>query len=302
MLDLSIVIVSYNTRDLLRACLQAARASEGLTLSITVVDNHSVDGSADMVAAEFPSVDLVRNGTNRGFAAACNQGLSRTASRHVLLLNPDAVVGPATLASMARFLDTHADAGICGPRILRPDGTLGSCGRSEPTVKAELGQWRTLGRLLGVRPPTCESLLRDEPFRTDWVEGSCLMIKREAIDRIGPLDERFFLFAEEMDWCHSARAAGWYVYALPGESVMHHVGQSTKQSEHESLSYLVQTRLIYFQKRRGVAIAALVGAIAGAGFLKQLAEGDPRARAKLRGLGRWLGVSKPPSSGLSVER
>jgi hypothetical protein len=283
----SIAIVSYNTAAALEACLRAVQASTGVTCETTVVDNASVDGSADMVARECPWARLIRNPDNRGFAAASNQGLDGARGRHFLLLNPDALVTPTTLADMVRFLDSHPEAGVCGPRVLLADGTLQSCGRTFPTVTSVLRQSRSVDRVASWLDGRTDRLAPTAPQACDWVEGACLLIRREVAEQIGPLDERFFLYAEEMDWCHSAQNAGWQVFVLPDVPVFHQRGASTRQGELAALTHLVKANLQYFEKRRGLAVAALVAAITVAGYAKQLLTEPQPARAKLAGVRQW---------------
>jgi GT2 family glycosyltransferase len=296
--DVSVVTVSFNTAGVLRRAMVALQASEGVRFEATVVDNASADGSAEVIAREYPAVTLIRNAVNRGFAAASNQGLAIARGRYLLLLNPDTAVPPSALATLVRFMDEHPRVGICGPRLLLGDGTLQSCGRTFPTVGSVLRQSRSFDRLARTAgAPDTVVTPSSEPAPCDWVDGACLMIRRETFDEIGPLDERFFLFAEEMDWCHSARDRGWPVYAVPGVSVMHLRGESTRQRERESTALLVQMTLTYFQKRRGVVVAALVALILSAGFVKQLSSDRAVARAKLSGVRRWaasLGGATPP--------
>jgi GT2 family glycosyltransferase len=288
--DVSIVIVSYNTRDLLRRCLEAAADQGSVASEAFVVDNGSIDGSAEMVAREYPGVHLIVNGTNKGFAAASNQAIERAGGRYLLLLNPDAILERGVLESMVGFLDAHPDAAVCGPRLLLPDGSLQSCGRDFPTLGWELRQSRTIARIAKqFNAPAIPSALPEAPFEADWVEGCCLLIRREVVSRIGPLDERFFLYAEELDWCRAARLEGWRVFALPSLHVVHYRGASTQQRELESLSDLVETRLAYFQKYHGMLQASVVASLYSFGYLTALAgEEGPRARAKLRGVWRWI--------------
>jgi hypothetical protein len=283
----SIAIVSYNTVVALEACLQAVQASTGVTCETTVVDNASGDGSADMVSRAHPRVRLIRNRENLGFAVASNQALADAHGRHLLLLNPDTLVAPTAIAEMVQFLDSHPAVGVCGPRVLLADGTLQSCGRRFPTVASVLRQSRSIdwvaSWLVGPASPPVPAA----PQACDWVEGACLLIGRAVVDRIGLLDERFFLYAEEMDWCHSAQNAGWQVFVLPDVAVMHQRGASTRQVELAALTHLVKANLQYFEKRRGLIVAALVAAITVAGYAKQLLTEPQPARAKLAGVRQW---------------
>jgi GT2 family glycosyltransferase len=241
-----------------------------------------------MVERDFPSVQLIRSGFNRGFAAANNLALRTAKSRYVLLLNPDTVIQPDTLRRMVEFMDDRRDVGICGPRILFPDGRFQSCGYRFPTLLSEIRQSKNIGalirRIVGEPLPL---VVDKEPAAVDWVDGACLMIRREAIDRIGLLDEQYFLYAEELDWCFRARQAGWYVFALPSIEMVHYQGQSSAQMSDFSLGLLVETRLRYYRKNHGVLTAAATSLVYIAGSLKQWRANRRKETVKLRAALRW---------------
>jgi len=234
MLDLGIVIVNYNTRDLLRACLETVYASRGdLAFEVCVVDNGSVDGSAAMVAEEFPQTRLISNPDNRGYPAANNQGL-RTfgfpdgpdAPRFALLLNPDTELPPEGLAEMVAFMDAHPDAGVAGPKLVRPDGSLDlACRRSFPSPEVAFYRMTGLSRLF----PRSRRFGRynltyldpDEMAEVDAVVGAFMLVRREAIRQVGLMDEAFFMYGEDLDWCYRIKAAGWRVYYNPAVTVLH---------------------------------------------------------------------------------
>jgi GT2 family glycosyltransferase len=286
--DVSVAIVSLNTRALLQECLRSVFASAGATYEVFVVDNGSTDGSPEMVATAFPAVRLICNNENRGFAAASNLAVAQASGRHLLLLNPDTVVQPGTLREMAAFLDQHPDAAICGPRILFPDGRFQSCGYRFPTLMSEIRQSRNIDRVLrwlvGHEPPL---VVRDTPYEVDWVDGACLLIRREAVAQLGMLDEQYFLYAEELDWCYRARKAGWSVYALPHVEMLHHQGQSSGQMSDFSLGYLIETKLRYYRKHHGLPHAAVTSLVYVAGCLRQLHKRPAKERVKLRATLRW---------------
>ncbi len=286
--DVSVVVVSFNTCRVLEACLRSLAASEGVRLEVFVVDNASTDGSAEMVAREFPEVSVLRNSENHGFAAANNLAIARSRGRHVLLLNPDTLVTPQTVATLARFLDAHPDVGVTGPRVLNGDGTLQSCGYWYPTLVREIRQSRSANRILSL-------VLGDEvqdpdptrPTPVDWVDGCCLMIRRETIDQIGLLDEQYFLYAEELDWCRSARKAGWNIVTCPVAEMVHLRGQSTDQVKEAALARLVETRLRYYRKQDGLATAILVSLVYVAGCARRWRDDARKNRAKLAGVWHW---------------
>ena len=292
--DVTVSIVSFNTRDLLRAAIEAALGSRGVSLEIIVVDNGSKDGSAEMVEREFPSVHLVRNADNRGFAAANNVAIRRATGRYILLLNPDTVVRPDTIATLAGYLDSHPRTGICGPRILFPDGSFQSCGYRFPTVLSEIRQSKNVNKAMKalVRPETFVADL-PESREVDWVDGACFMIRRDVIEAIGPLDEQYFLYAEELDWCFNARKAGWAIAAVPAAEMVHHLGQSSSQVSDRSLVYFMDTRLRYYRKNRGLAAALFVSVVYVAGCVKQLRREPHKSKVKLRAIRLWWGSLLP---------
>jgi GT2 family glycosyltransferase len=291
--DVTVSIVSYNTRELLRACLRSVGASAGASLEVLVVDNGSSDGSPAMVRDEFPGVRLIDSGANRGFAAANNIAIRESAGRHILLLNPDTTVLAGTIASMAAFLDARDDVSICGPRVLFPDGSFQSCGYNFPTPLTEVRMSRRVGRALrsivGEERPAPSG---SSPYECDWVDGCCLMIRRRVIDQIGPLDERYFLYTEELDWCFAARKAGWKIFALPQVEMFHHRGKSSEQVSDWSLTLLVETKLRYFRKNHGLPTALFVSLLNAAGFVKCMRREPRKNRAKLRGVRQfWASLS-----------
>jgi N-acetylglucosaminyl-diphospho-decaprenol L-rhamnosyltransferase len=283
--DVSVSIVSFNTRDLLRACLASVCASVDIDLEVFVVDNGSTDGSPAMVRDEFPGVRLVESPVNRGFAAANNLAIRQARGRHVLLLNPDAAVRPATIAAMAAFLESNPRAGICGPRVLFPDGSFQSCGYNFPTPLTEVRTSRHVGRALrlvvGDEPASPSG---SGPYACDWVDGCCLMVCRGALEQIGPMDEQYFLYTEEVDWCFAARKAGWGVFALPHVEMFHHRGKSAEQASERSLALLVETKLRFFRKNHGLVTALFVSLVNAAGFVKCMRREPRKNRAKLRGV------------------
>ncbi len=240
---LSIVIVNWNTSDLLNRCLASLlRCPQRCSFEVIVVDNASSDGSSEMVMREFPMVRLIQNTTNLGFARANNQGIQASQGRYVLLLNSDTVVPEGTLASLASFMDQHPDAGACGPRLLRPDGT--------PQPYA-FGGDPTLGYLLarGLKQLLLHRYLHDWATDTvqkvDWVSGACLLVRRQAIEQVGLLDENIFMYFEDNDWCLRMRKAGWKVYYNPRVEVIHIGGQSLAKNPSAQRSYYRSLEYFY---------------------------------------------------------
>jgi GT2 family glycosyltransferase len=287
--DVLVAIVSFNTKARLAKCLETVLASAGISMDVRVFDNASHDGSADFVASACPTVGLVRSARNVGFAAANNQLMAASASPYVLLLNPDTEVPADAIRRLVAFMDAEPSAAISGPRLVNSDSSFQSCGLTFPTLWSEIRQSRSAARLaqsLGfVEPDDFSS--GGGPREVDWVNGACLLIRRQALDRIGPMDEQFFLYAEELDWCFRARRLGLKVYALPEISVMHHEAQSTVQVSDDALRHLVETRLRFYRKHRGLGYAALVSLVYIAGCFRRMREDGRKALVKLDGVRRW---------------
>ena len=247
--DVSVVVVSWNTREHLAACLGTVAAAAGtLTTEVCVVDNGSVDGSADLVAEQFPSAHCIRNGENRGFAAAANQGLAATTGRYALLLNPDARLPERALAELVAWADAHLDVGVVGAALRDPDGRRQRSVAAIPSLVTELLN-RDLIRLLA--PSRFPDERPDgDPCDVPSVIGACLLARRAAIDAVGPLDDGFFLFLEETDWCVRMRAGGWRVIHYPGVAVEHAQGASASQAP--AAKWIEYQRSLYrfFRKHR----------------------------------------------------
>lgn len=234
------IVVSWNTRDELHACLESVLAGlRGISGEVIVVDNASADGSADMVEGSFPEVHLVRNAQNLGFAAGCNIGLQVASGRHLLLLNPDTIVLDDVLAATVRYLDEHPDVGALGCRVRNPDGSLQpTCFRDPSVLNTFLGL-TALGRLPWPQALGRERMthwLRDDERDVDVVTGCYLATRREVIDDVGPLDSRYFFCGEEADWCRRIRARDWAVRFAPVGEIMHIDGAAgRKLSERRDL-------------------------------------------------------------------
>lgn len=297
--DVAAVVVSYNTCALLRDCLASVYASTLRPRDVFVVDNASHDGSQEMVATEFPGVTLIALDRNLGFAAANNVALRRATSPRILLLNPDATLAPDTLARLVATLDARPGAAAVGPRILNPDGTLQSCGYAFPTLRSEIRQSKRVDRLVSlVAGPGRGSgaAAPAEVGAVDWCDGACMLLRREALDAVGLLDEQYFLYTEELDWCLNARRAGWDIVVDSRAVVRHHRGQSSTSTgtSSRSTALLVETRLRYYRKNHSLVTAMAVAAVVSAGFVKQLRADPDGARAKLRGVGHWFASLRRP--------
>ncbi|MDY6877300.1 MAG: glycosyltransferase family 2 protein [Chloroflexota bacterium] len=261
MIDLSVVIVNWNVCDLLRRCLHSIFDTQCLTLEVFVVDNASTDGSVEMVRSEFPGVHLIANTDNRGFPAANNQGIAAARGRYVLLLNPDTEVVGGALATLVAFADAHPDVGMVGPQLLYPDGSVQSSRRRFPTLATAFFESTWLEpyaprRLL----ERYEFLDRSADVVQDvgWLYGAAFMARREAIERVGPMDEGFFMYSEELDWCRMFREAGWRVVYLPAAQIVHHEGKSSEQVTAARHIHFQTSKVRYFRKYHGRIVAEVL--------------------------------------------
>jgi GT2 family glycosyltransferase len=229
-LDLSICIPTLQAKDLLRECLRSIYAQTRCAFEIIVVDNASRDGTVEMLRAEFPAVRVIVNATNVGFAKAMNQALRVSQGRYALLLNNDTVVLSNALDRLVAFADAHAEIGICGPKILNRDGTLQKqCRRSYATPWDLFCYFSGLSTLFPHSPLFARYLMtyrdEDETHPADAISGACMLIRRAVLEQIGWLDERFFAYQEDTDYCLRAQRAGWRVYYYPEAQIIHYASQ-----------------------------------------------------------------------------
>jgi len=270
--DMSVLVVSWNVRDLLAACLEsiaaspltliapdgAARGDDGPRAEVIVVDSASTDGTPAMIAERFPWVRLLAQAENVGFTRGNNLALARARGRHLLLLNPDTVVHDDALPALVAYLDAHPQVGIAGPRVLNADGTTQSTRRRFPTPLTAFFEstW-----LQGYAPRRLlnhfyvADLPDDGVYEVDWVQGCALIARRAVYERIGGLDESYVMFSEELDWCRRAKAAGWRVAYVGTARITHYGGQSTAQVETRKHIHFQQSKLRYFRTYHGRALA-----------------------------------------------
>ncbi len=323
--DLSIVIVSWNTRELLRGCLASLpAATAGVATEVLVVDNASRDGTPTMVQADFPDVVLIESGGNVGFAAGNNLALARARGRAILLLNPDTICPPGSLAALVDRLDRLPMAAAVGPALIDGAGAPTAAWGDEPSLRHHLigildparrwlpRRWREagLGRLAS---SACLTQGSPDPatgaYVVDYVKGACLLMRAEALSRVGPFDDGFFLYFEETDWCRRARTANWRVYLCPDVMVVHLEGKAAGQVSDFSLRQFQTSYRRYLAKHHGPGVVpayrlAQVVEYGGKALARTLAAGDRQqnralarahwTRAKLQFVSRLRAA--PPAS------
>jgi len=257
--DLSIIIVNWNTCELLLQCLQSLYETiRNLNFEIFVVDNASADRSVEMVRRLFPEVRLIQNTDNVGFVRANNQAIEHCRGRYILLLNSDTRVLSGAIEESVRFMDKHPTAGITGTRLLNSDGSFQASYSPFPTLWREFLILSGLGRWLiqpnfPSRGPQTE---RGPQQIKGYIEGAYLMARHQAIDQIGGLDERIFMYAEDVDWCYRFHQTGWEIWYLPQAPIIHYGGQSSKQLQGRMEAELYRGRVYFFSKQYG-RVAAL---------------------------------------------
>jgi hypothetical protein len=256
---LSIIIVNWNTVDLLRDCLRTLAASELRDgCDVIVVDNHSHDGSPEMVQREFSHVRLIANQHNPGFAYANNQGIAASQSRYVLLLNSDTRMPTGTLAALLAFMEQTPRAGVCSPRLQHPDGAPQAFAFGADPTPAYLLR-RGLWRLLFNRG--LHDWATPRTLAVDWVSGACMLVRRAAIGQAGLMDDAMFMYFEDTDWCLRIRQQGWQVYYYPRVAVIHLGGQSLAQNPAARAAYYHSLRSFYAKHYSWLAQRWLAGAL-----------------------------------------
>ncbi len=261
----SIVIVSYNTKEILGHCLHSLfENSKEIDMEVFVVDNNSHDGSADMVKTDFPSVFLIANRQNLGFAAANNQAFAHAKGKYIILLNPDAYIQPFALKNCIGFMDRTPQCGLCGGKIISPAGKLEPSARRFPSVFSKILSFTGLS---GKFPRSgilnhyeFGGFTYDRPMEVDWVPGTFTIVRKTMLDAIGWFDERFYIYYEETDLCMRAKKAGWQVYFIPDAEVIHIGGASSKTRKDkifdnhaaQVLVFRMRSEWLYYRKNRGL--------------------------------------------------
>lgn len=268
-MDLSIVIINWNTCHLLARCLESVYANPpDNKFEVIIVDNGSADDSVAMIRERFPQVRLFANEKNVGFVRANNQAFQECQGRYVVLLNSDTIVQPNALAEMIKFLDENPQAGIVGAFVQNPDGTPQRCFGNFPTILTELAyawgldSWKPISKRLDPPPRFTSNVLQ-----TDWVLGAALMIRRDILTQVGYLDETFFMYSEEVDLCYRVKQQGWANYVLRTATIVHLGGQSSQQIPAPMKAELFRSKIKYFRKHYGLLVSVLMYLIFAASIL-----------------------------------
>ena len=274
--DLTVVIVNWNVSALLRRCLESLKNSRNISFTsepapyqgeVVVIDNASTDGSVEMVRSYFPWVHLIPSQVNLGFVKANNLAIKAWMEEKppafFLLLNPDTEVAPDAISLMLDFMFAHPEVGVLGPKLLNPDGTVQPSRRRFPTVltafvESTIIQWRLWKDNPILRRYYMQDLPDDEIQEVDWLTGACLMVRREAIEAAGFLDEDFFMYSEELDWCRRIKALGFKIVYFPQAAVIHHSAQSSEQVKPLQHIYFQRSKIHYFRKYFGSFWALLL--------------------------------------------
>ena len=259
MKEISAIIVSWNAREYLRGCLKSIRECGGLAMTnVIVVDNASTDGSPEMVEREYPEAKLIRSAENLGFARANNLVLNDITTPYVAFINSDVVVHPGCLETLVRFLKAHPGVGLCGPKVFGGDGRLQLTHRRLPTL------WNTLWRSLALDTVVqrfAQGMNRtpqeSESHSVEALTGCFWLARRKAINEVGGLDERFFMYAEDIDWCMRYRQAGWNIMYVPEATATHFGGASSANAPLRYSLEMLRANIVYSRKHRGPAGHAL---------------------------------------------
>ncbi len=245
--DLSIIIVNWNTRDLLLDCIDSVYKSiRNNSFEIIVVDNASTDGSVAAVSMRYPDVLIISNEINYGFAKANNMAIKKMNGRYAVLLNSDAILKKGSIDKIVEFMDGHPSVGICGPQLLFGDGSKQTSIGKFPTFIAEFFTI-SLFKFLFPQKFKEEPLVLNGPTSVDFIIGACMVVNRNAIDKVGMLNESYFFYFEEIDWCMNMKKAGWDVYHLPDIEIFHLKNKSVEEINLKARAESWRSRYIFFE-------------------------------------------------------
>lgn len=304
-MDVSIIIVNWNTREITRQCLRSIyEQTAGITFEVVVVDNASEDGSVEMICSDFPQAILIKNTVNKGFAAANNQGMAVTKGRYTLLLNSDTLVLDNAIAKSIAFADQHPEAAVVGCRVLNLDKTLQPTCFMFPSLlnmvlsSIYLYKLYPRSRFFGREKMTWWD--RSDIREVDVVTGCFMLVRKEAIDQVGMMDEDFFMYGEETDWCYRFRQAGWQRLYAPVAQIIHLGGQSSAKVRGEMLVQLRVSIIKFMKKHYGYLSSIFSGLLTVLFFAFRLpiwifvavSNGKQREQAMVRVRAYWSGIFK----------
>lgn len=248
-MDLSIIIVNWNTKDLLIRCLDSL-LTQGYKgeHEIWVVDNASSDGSTEIIRNYSPNVNLIAIDENVGFGAANNLAIRQSKGKYIWLLNPDTEVKPGAITALTQFMDENSSTGAAGSKYLNPDGSLQASCYPFPTLSREFWRLFHLDKLWTFGIYNQNQWNQNEPREVDVLQGASLLLRKKSLDQIGLFDEDYFMYTEEVDLCYRLKKAGWQLFWVPKSEVIHYGGQSTQQAASNMFISLYKTKLIFFNK------------------------------------------------------
>lgn len=250
-MDVSVIIVNWNTSGLLLQCLNSIYSGDiRVAFEVIVVDNGSSDDSVSLIEKDFPAVLVLKNDRNVGFARANNQGISAGTGRYFLLLNSDTIVLPGAVDALVRVADQYPELGVVGPKLLNMDHTLQKSWASFPSFLSEL-----IGKNFRIRRPVTNS---PHAYEVDWIMGACMLVRSSTIEDVGKLDENYFFYSEEIDWCFRIKKKNWKIWYISNAEIYHLGGGSANRARFIQLARLYQGKLLYFQKYHGSFMATLL--------------------------------------------
>jgi GT2 family glycosyltransferase len=257
--------VNWNTCQLLDECISSIQeASPEIECEIIVVDNASSDNSLEMLKEKHPDVILIANMDNPGFARANNQAYIKSTGRYFMLLNPDTVCLPGSLAELVHYMDANPSIGVSGPLVLNPDYSLQYSWAKFPAFISECtGKLNRMIMPQRTYPKNADEARRFGPFLIDWVGGCAFVARRDAIEQIGLLDDSLFMYSEETDWCRRFHNAGWKISVDPQSEIIHLGGQSSIQVADNCVGHLFNSKVMYFRKHHGRIPAAILAVTLG---------------------------------------
>lgn len=253
-MDLSVIVVSYNTKDLLEQTIESVvKTTSNINYEIIVSDNDSTDGSPEMVKAKFPKVRLIENKANWGFSKGNNIAIKKAKGRYILLLNSDTVVKKDCLEKSLRYMDGHKDVGVLGCKVVLPSGELDhACKRGFPTPEASLYYMLGFHKFFPRNPKygayLASHIRDDQVAEVDALMGAFMMLPREVIGQVGMLDENFFMYGEDLDWCYRIKAAGYKVIYYPKAEIIHYKGSSSKKKRGKTIYEFHRAMILFYNK------------------------------------------------------